>query len=102
MASRESEQEQEQKLREMYGKLPTRADILKNQLKQRRFFDSGDYAMSKAGKKTEEVGSEHPDPQQIPHRGQLLPTNVGTSPVRRSSTLAPKPDRNSDIIEDEK
>lgn len=70
-------------------KIPTRAELLKQQLKQRRFFDSGDYALSKAGKKPEpgqEIGSEHPQPEKIPHRGALL-ANAGTSPVRRSSRL---------------
>lgn len=84
--------EEERLFRERYGnKLPTRAEILKNQLKQRRFFDSGDYAMSKAGKPVEEVGSEHPVPEHIPHREAAL-AYIGASPVRRSSCLAPHKD----------
>ena len=88
----DSAREVEQRLRQLHGdKLPTRADILKNQLKQRMYFDSGDYAMSKAGKPIDDIGSEHPVPERIPHREAAL-AHVGTSPVRRSSCLAPEKD----------
>jgi len=43
--------EQELKLYRMYGKIPKRSEILKSKFKDRKFFDSGDYAMSKAGVK---------------------------------------------------
>lgn len=40
-------------------------------MKERKYFDSGDYALSKAGKAssvdTGSVGSEHPLPENIPH-----------------------------------
>ena len=40
-------------------------------LQERKYFDSGDYAMSKAGKgdsvDTGSVGSQHPVPEDIPH-----------------------------------
>lgn len=39
---------QEQKLYQLYGKLPNTNSILRGKLKDRKFFDSGDYAMSKA------------------------------------------------------
>ncbi|KAI7335472.1 hypothetical protein KC354_g17860 [Hortaea werneckii] len=42
--------EEEQKLFRLYGKLPNKKDLLQNKLKERKYFDSGDYAMSKAGK----------------------------------------------------
>lgn len=88
-----SENEHEARLRQqLEGRIPTRAEFLKNQLKQRRYFDSGDYAMSKAGKKPEsgqEIGSEHPNPEQISHRSALLAATGGdSSPVRRPSSLA--------------
>lgn len=55
----------------MYGKLPSKADHLAKQLKERKYFDSGDYALSKAGKAssvdTGSVGSQHPLPENIPH-----------------------------------
>lgn len=55
----------------MYGKLPSRSDHFAKHLKDRKYFDSGDYAMSKAGKGDSvdagAVGSQHPVPENIPH-----------------------------------
>ncbi|ANB14462.1 Igo2p [Sugiyamaella lignohabitans] len=52
----------------MYGRLPSRAELLNRKLKDRKFFDSGDYALKQAGKDTTQVvGSEHPVPEIIPH-----------------------------------
>ncbi|KAI9017899.1 camp-regulated phosphoprotein/endosulfine conserved region-domain-containing protein [Phycomyces nitens] len=80
--------EQEQKLFRMYGKLPVRKDLLGHKLKERKYFDSGDYALSKAGKEPLAIGSEHPSPASIPH---TCPSNNNfvTSPVRESP-LAPE------------
>jgi hypothetical protein len=51
-------------------------------LKERKYFDSGDYALSKAGKADSvdagTVGSEHPVPENIPHL---------SSPVNNSGLL---------------
>ncbi|KAJ3177716.1 hypothetical protein HDU87_004238 [Geranomyces variabilis] len=56
---------------EKYGRLPpAKKAILGQRMKggDRKYFDSGDYAMSKAGKSSSnEVGSEHPSPERIPH-----------------------------------
>ncbi|ODQ68294.1 hypothetical protein NADFUDRAFT_81301 [Nadsonia fulvescens var. elongata DSM 6958] len=38
----------EQRIYKLYGKLPTRSDLLTSKLNDRKYFDSGDYAMSKA------------------------------------------------------
>lgn len=52
---------QELKLYKLYGKLPKTNDILRGKLKDRKFFDSGDYAMSKAeGKKPDQLGVLNP------------------------------------------
>lgn len=51
--------EQELKLYKLYGKLPKTSDVLRNKLKDRKFFDSGDYAMSKAR------GNVHVEPEQV-------------------------------------
>ncbi|KZF25706.1 Endosulfine-domain-containing protein [Xylona heveae TC161] len=63
--------EEEQRLFRLYGKLPNRNDLLQNKLKERKYFDSGDYALSKAGKATDvgvtSIGSQHPSPETIPH-----------------------------------
>ncbi|KAF2466969.1 Endosulfine-domain-containing protein [Lindgomyces ingoldianus] len=61
----------EQRLFRLYGKLPTKKDLLQNKLKERKYFDSGDYALSKAGKASDigvtSIGREHPQPENIPH-----------------------------------
>ncbi|KAH9223712.1 camp-regulated phosphoprotein/endosulfine conserved region-domain-containing protein, partial [Leptodontidium sp. 2 PMI_412] len=61
----------EQRLFRLYGKLPSKSDHLAKHLKERKYFDSGDYALSKAGKASEvdtgSVGSQHPSPENIPH-----------------------------------
>jgi len=66
--------EEEQKLFRLYGKLPNKRDLLQNKLKERKYFDSGDYAMSKAGKSDAGLvgglGREHPSPESIPHLSQ--------------------------------
>ncbi|CAI4050051.1 hypothetical protein N7582_004819 [Saccharomyces uvarum] len=39
----------EMKLLKMYGKLPSKKDIFKHTMEKRKYFDSGDYALQKAG-----------------------------------------------------
>lgn len=101
---------EEQRLFRLYGKLPSRSDHFAKHLKERKYFDSGDYAMSKAGKGDSvdagAVGSQHPVPENIPHLsspvngpngiGSLLhphqhqqhhPSLHGSSPVKESSYL---------------
>ncbi|KAF1987874.1 Endosulfine-domain-containing protein, partial [Aulographum hederae CBS 113979] len=62
---------EEQRLFRLYGKLPNKKDLLQNKLKERKYFDSGDYALSKAGKASDigvtSIGREHPVPENIPH-----------------------------------
>ncbi|CCH58946.1 hypothetical protein TBLA_0B01030 [Henningerozyma blattae CBS 6284] len=40
---------QELKLYKMYGKLPSKKDLFKHRMQERKYFDSGDYALRKAG-----------------------------------------------------
>ena len=73
---------------------------------ERKYFDSGDYALSKAGKASDigvtQVGREHPNPENIPHstsphgpnllNGHVLNppgvvSGLGGSPVKESSYL---------------
>ena len=46
---------------------------------ERKYFDSGDYALSKAGKASEggvtSIGSQHPLPENIPHLSSPGPNN---------------------------
>lgn len=71
---------EEQRLLRLYGKVPTKKDLLQNKLKERKYFDSGDYALSKAGKASDvgvtNIGSRHPLPENIPH---LTATSPGAS-----------------------
>ena len=68
---------------------------------ERKYFDSGDYALSKAGKASDagtQVGSQFPVPENIPHSpaaGQSHGSHAasssfssGSSPVKDSSLLA--------------
>lgn len=100
----------EQRLFRLYGKVPSKSDHLAKHLKERKYFDSGDYALSKAGKAgsvdTGSVGSQHPLPENIPHltspsmsaahqggsgNNNIHITGVGSaqsgSPVKESSFL---------------
>lgn len=75
-------------------------------LQERKYFDSGDYALSKAGKASDvgvtSIGSEHPLPENIPHltspgpngpngsgngNGGQLQAGQSGSPVKESSFL---------------
>ncbi|KAG0225931.1 hypothetical protein BGX31_007460 [Mortierella sp. GBA43] len=77
--------EQEERLRKLYGnRLPTTRGVLNQKLKERKYFDSGDYALSKAGKTTGPVGSQHPQPENIPHSN---PYHHGSPPVKESSLI---------------
>ncbi|KAH8902411.1 Endosulfine-domain-containing protein [Coniochaeta sp. PMI_546] len=76
---------EEQRLFRLYGKLPSRSDHFAKHLKERKYFDSGDYALSKAGKAdsvdTGSVGSEHPVPENIPHLSSPVGGPNGTGSV---------------------
>ncbi|KFH45252.1 mRNA stability protein-like protein [Hapsidospora chrysogenum ATCC 11550] len=83
---------EEQRLFRLYGKLPSRSDHFAKHLKDRKYFDSGDYAMSKAGKgdgvDAGAVGSQHPVPENIPHLSSPVSNvNAGTSTSSTSSSL---------------
>ncbi|KAG5513791.1 hypothetical protein PMAC_000829 [Pneumocystis sp. 'macacae'] len=93
--------EEEKKLFRLYGKLPQKSDILSNKLKERKYFDSGDYALSKAGKASDvgitNVGSQIPSLEKISQHMSLSGyhnvssgssiSNFSGSPVKESSLL---------------
>ncbi|KAL1707578.1 camp-regulated phosphoprotein/endosulfine conserved region-domain-containing protein [Schizophyllum commune] len=107
--------EQEKQLFAKYGKLPTHKNVLMKMQKDRKYFDSGDYALSKAGVAPQStVGTAIPNPENIPHASSpsgnghnnglsTSPTNP-TSPINKESgralddaplkpdDAAPKPD----------
>ncbi|KAL8861244.1 MAG: hypothetical protein Q9178_002460 [Gyalolechia marmorata] len=91
--------EEEQKLFRLYGKLPNKKDLLQNKLKsqfsisqERKYFDSGDYALSKAGKASEGgvtcIGSQHPLPENIPHLTSPVPSNGHNGSNGHSGSLS--------------
>ncbi|GAA5865622.1 hypothetical protein JCM8547_007665 [Rhodosporidiobolus lusitaniae] len=80
--------DQEKELFQKYGKVPTHKNLLNNKLKERKYFDSGDYAMSKAGVSPQQsVGTAIPSPADIPHASssQQGPGSQGT-PIPGAST----------------
>ncbi|KAF8558384.1 Endosulfine-domain-containing protein [Imleria badia] len=97
--------EEEQKLFQLYGKLPTHKNILTKMQKDRKYFDSGDYALSKAGVAPQNtVGTAIPNPENIPHASSpptshqgglsISPTNC-LSIARESSFSQSESDSNS-------
>ncbi|KAL7950185.1 hypothetical protein V8C42DRAFT_361195 [Trichoderma barbatum] len=89
-------------LRNIYGTVPKREQLLDHQLENRTFFDSGDFALSKARKPSSmgsvTTGSQHPSREAISHpfcpvseQGNLCErTNSGEEKrgkVRRKSLL---------------
>jgi hypothetical protein len=96
--------EEEQRLFRMYGKLPSRKDILSNRLKERKYFDSGDHALSQAGKASiagvMNVGTKHATPEDIPHSNHqssnASSAPMAGSPVKSESTLKEMPASASD------
>ncbi|KAL2886680.1 mRNA stability protein mug134 [Ceratocystis lukuohia] len=83
---------EEQRLFRLYGKLPSRSDHFAKHLKERKYFDSGDYALSKAGKADSvdagSVGSQHPQPENIPHRESVNGSNAATTSTGGSAVAA--------------
>ncbi|GCF00283.1 hypothetical protein ZYGM_000699 [Zygosaccharomyces mellis] len=50
---------QELKLYKMYGRLPSKKDLFKHKMQERKYFDSGDYALHKAGKGETDVATSN-------------------------------------------
>jgi len=71
----------DRKLFRLYGHIPTQSRHFARHLKDRKYFDSCDYAMSKAGHGDSldvgAVGALHPAPGSIPHPTSLLRGEVG-------------------------
>ncbi|PVU93781.1 hypothetical protein BB559_003167 [Furculomyces boomerangus] len=92
--------EEERKKFQKYGVLPANKNLLSQRIKERKYFDSGDYAMSKAGRAGTTVGEKHPSPESIPHHQptQPGPTIPGVAPSTapvKESLLASEPSTTS-------
>jgi len=82
---------EEKKLFEKYGKLPTHKNVLTKMQKDRKYFDSGDYALSKAGVTPQSnVGTAIPQPESIPHASPPGHAPLSTSPTHAISSSPPK------------
>ncbi|CRK12757.1 hypothetical protein BN1723_007426 [Verticillium longisporum] len=70
--------EKEVRLRQKYGKLPTRTDLLHHQL-ERKYFDSGDFALTAAHKASNigniQSGKKHPLVENISHPSAPVPSS---------------------------
>ncbi|KAF5345532.1 hypothetical protein D9758_011996 [Tetrapyrgos nigripes] len=87
--------EQEQLLFAKYGKLPQHKNTLMKMQKDRKYFDSGDYALSKAGVTPQNtVGTAIPNPENIPHASSP-PSNNGSH-----QSLSISPTNNSSPVKD--
>ncbi|AMD19385.1 HBR484Wp [Eremothecium sinecaudum] len=71
---------QEQKLYKMYGKMPSKKDLFKHKLHERKYFDSGDYALSKAGVKSGDLESDSVGNSHLPVTN---PSGLRESIIRR-------------------
>ncbi|ORX36517.1 camp-regulated phospho protein/endosulfine conserved region-domain-containing protein [Kockovaella imperatae] len=81
---------QEQKAFQMYGKAPAK-NLLTKMQKDRKYFDSGDYMMNKAGVNTNgPLGTAIPTPEGVPHASPPGPTspppNLSSSPTGSGPT----------------
>ncbi|GAA5831385.1 hypothetical protein JCM5353_007150 [Sporobolomyces roseus] len=84
--------DQEKELFQKYGKVPTHKNLLSNKLKERKYFDSGDYAMSKAGVSPQSsVGTAIPSPADIPHASPPQHNNSQTGGLSTSPSSSSSP-----------
>ncbi|OMJ09730.1 mRNA stability protein [Smittium culicis] len=79
--------EDEKKKFKLFGTLPSNKNILTQRIKERKYFDSGDYALSKAGKAGTTVGEKHPSPESIPHHQLNQPVLNSSSSFTSSAPL---------------
>ncbi|KAH8125732.1 hypothetical protein FP744_10002445 [Trichoderma asperellum] len=64
-------------LQKLYGRVPTRGHLLGHQLDDRKYFDSGDFALSQAHKPSSIgticTGSQHPHRETVSHPFSPVP-----------------------------
>lgn len=82
---------QELKLYKLYGKLPSRNEVLSHKLQERKYFDSGDYALNQAGVKdiNTKLSNKHLNPQEILriNRNSISGTSPGKSSLENEAKL---------------
>ncbi|KAH7124816.1 camp-regulated phosphoprotein family protein Igo1 [Dactylonectria estremocensis] len=71
--------EKDKRFLRRYGTIPTRGNLLHHQLEGRKYFDSGDFALSQANKPSNigavNTGSEHPLRENIPNPSSPVPNS---------------------------
>ncbi|KAI8058416.1 hypothetical protein BDF22DRAFT_665588 [Syncephalis plumigaleata] len=79
--------EEEKVIFRKFGRLPKR-DLIRNKFEERKYFDSGDYELKKAGRPDASVGVQHPSPDKIPHAANASNlAKTSTASVQRESSL---------------
>eukprot|EP01134_Creolimax_fragrantissima_P001460 CFRG1460T1 len=61
---------QDEEFLKKFGRLPPKNKLAQKRMNrggERKYFDSGDYALSQAGKSSNKVGHALPTPETIPH-----------------------------------
>ncbi|ODV74622.1 endosulfine family protein CYBJADRAFT_183330 [Cyberlindnera jadinii NRRL Y-1542] len=73
---------QEQKLYKLYGKLPSRTELISHKLQERKYFDSGDYALNQAGVKdiNSRLSNRHLNPEMISRINRNSVSGQGSAP----------------------
>ncbi|KAH8745285.1 hypothetical protein F5883DRAFT_587740 [Diaporthe sp. PMI_573] len=80
--------ERDKHLLRIYGKIPSRGNLLHHQLEGRKYFDSGDFALSQAKKSSDigavSTGSEHPSGEiyQTPHAPYRAPATLAMTLIK--------------------
>ncbi|KAH6952546.1 camp-regulated phosphoprotein family protein Igo1 [Ilyonectria sp. MPI-CAGE-AT-0026] len=71
--------EKQLRLQHLYGRVPNKEDLLAHQLEGRKYFDSGDFALSQAHKSSNigavKTGSDHPLRAGISHPSSAVPSS---------------------------
>lgn len=91
--------EQELKLYKMYGRLPSKRDLLMHKMQERKYFDSGDYALNKAGIQNEITHSMNNLPVTNPSglRQSIIRRRMSNSAGSVDASTSNKLERNGSI-----
>ncbi|KAK4071560.1 hypothetical protein PCL_11288 [Purpureocillium lilacinum] len=77
--------EKELRLKHLYGRIPSKGDLLAHQLEGRKYFDSGDFSLSQAHKSSDagavKTGSEHPLREGVSHPFSAVPSSSNVNNI---------------------
>ncbi|KNC81196.1 hypothetical protein SARC_06479 [Sphaeroforma arctica JP610] len=89
---------QDQEFLKKFGRLPPKNKLAQKRMNrggERKYFDSGDYALSQAGKSQNKVGRALPTPETIPHHSDNVQPKKQSHLSEKSGSLT-NPDKPSD------